>query len=143
MKKKFRRELAKIHQQPFAEKARRVEGYLDTRVFGTPSTTGVVSNDWGTLLESLRTKLTHRDRLKASYEGAETLLDKVLLDWPTLRGETYDRFCQQMSNGMFYLITELSPILYGLEWKAGPYKEGLWQYKRSSRRGRRKGGMIS
>lgn len=126
-KNKFQRELVKIRQQRFAEKARRVEEYFDTRVFGRPSTTGLVSNDWGTLLESLRTKVTHRDRLRASYEGTETLLDKVLLDWPTLRGETYDRFCQQMQNGMFYMITDLSSILYELEWKAGPYREDLWQ----------------
>lgn len=126
-KKKFRRELANLRQQPFAGKARRVEEYFDTRVFGSPSTTGLVSNDWGTLLESLRTKVTHRDRLKASYEGTETLLGNVVLDWPTLRGETYDRFCQKMQNGMFYLIADLSAILYEIEWKPGPYREDLWQ----------------
>lgn len=125
-KGKFQRELAKIRQQPFAEKARRVEQYFNTRIFGSPSTGGVVSNDWGALLESLRTKVTHRDRLRASYEGGETLLDKVLLDWPTLRGETYDRFCQQMQNGMFYLVTDVSPMLYEREWKVGPYRPNLW-----------------
>lgn len=123
----FRKELKKVQREPLATKARKVRDYFDTEVFGTRDGKGFVSASWGTLLQSLRDKIAHRDRLRPSFESSETLLDKVLFDWPTLRGMTYERFCQEMQNGMFCLIADVSPILYDLEWKAGPYRPNLWQ----------------
>jgi len=125
--KRFRKELKKVQQEPLATKARKVRDYFDTKVFGTHDGKDFVRGDWGTLLQDLRDKITHRDLLRPSFESSEVLLDKVLFDWPTLQGMTYERFCQMMQNGMFCLITDVSPILYDLEWKAGPYRPKLWQ----------------
>ena len=53
-------------------------------------------------------------------------MHEILLDFPTIRDLTCDRFCQAMENGMYELIRDLFPILYDLEWQAGPYKEGMF-----------------
>ena len=124
---RFRKELKKVQLEPLATKARKVRDYFDRKVFGTHDGKDFVPSNWGTLLQSLRDKIAHRDRLRPSFESSEVLLDKVLFDWPTLQGMTYERFCQMMQNGMFCLITDVSPILYDLEWKAGPYRPKLWQ----------------
>lgn len=124
---KFQKELQKVQREPFATKAHKVRDYFDTKVFRPRDGKDFVRGDWGTLLQSLRDKIVHRDLLRPSFESSETLLDKVLFDWPTLQGMTYERFCQMMQNGMFCLITDVSPILYNLEWKAGPYRPNLWQ----------------
>lgn len=124
---KFWKELEKAQREPLATKARKVRNYFDMKVFGVHDRKSFVRGDWGTLLKSLRDKIIHRDLLWPSFESGETLLDKVLFYWPTLQGMTYERFCQMMQNGMFCLITDVSPILYDLEWKAGPYRPNLWQ----------------
>ena len=124
---KFFKALGRVQQSPFAEKARKVRDYFDTRVFGSSDWEGLDPNDWGSLLTSLRDKVAHRDRLRPSFDSEETLIGKVLFDWPTLKSITYDRFCQYMQNGMFAFFTDVSPVLYGLEWKAGLYRPDLWQ----------------
>jgi len=124
---RFRKELENVQQEPLATRARKVRDYFDTKVFGTHDGKDFVPGNWGTLLQSLRNKIAHRDRLRPSFESSETLFDKVLFDWPTLQGMTYERFCQEMQNGMFWLIADVSPILYDLEWKAGPYRPNLWR----------------
>ena len=119
--------LEKVRSGPFAGKARAVEDYFRDKVFRPGDAKGFVPENWGTLLGSLRDKIAHRDRLRPSFDGSEKLLEKVLLDWPTLQGTTYERFCQDMQNGMFALFTDVSPVLYELEWKAGPYRPDLWE----------------
>lgn len=126
-KERFFKALNKVKEDPFAEKAKWVHDYFNNKVFGTPDWTGLNPNDWGSLLQSLRDKIAHRDRLRPAFNSGETLIRKVLFDWPTLKGITYDRFCQYMQNGMFALFTDVSPVLYELEWKPGPYKPSLWQ----------------
>ena len=129
---KFNKALEGVDKNGFAEKADLVKDYFDTRVFGEFDERFALSPDnWGTLLTSLRDKIAHRDRLRPSFAGEETLVDKVLFDWPTIQGITYDRFCQYMQNGMFSLFTDVSPMIYDLEWKAGqyhpgPYTTGTW-----------------
>jgi hypothetical protein len=125
--KKFLKALEQVQQSPFTEKAEWVRDYFDNKVFGTPDWEGLNPNNWGSLLVSLRDKIAHRDHLRPSFDSEEALIGKVLFDWPTLQNITYDRFCQYMQNGMFALFTDVSPILYELEWKAGPYKPDLWQ----------------
>ena len=126
-KKKFLKALKRVQQDPFAMKAQQVRVYFDTKVFGSSDWEGLNPNNWGTLLQSVRDKVAHLDRLRPSYDSEEILIGETRFDWPTLRGITYDRFCQYMQNGMFALVTDLSPILYELEWKSGPYKPDLWQ----------------
>lgn len=126
-RRKFAKGLAKVQQVPFAEKAQWVKEYFDSKVFGVSDGRSFDLNNWGTLLVSLRDKIAHRDHLRRSFNSEERLLGEVLFDWPTLQDMTYDRFCQYMQNGMFSLVTDVSPVLYELEWKPGPYKPDLWQ----------------
>lgn len=113
-------------QSPFESKATDVLNYFENKVFAKSSENWLSPENWGSLLQSLRDKIAHRDKLRPSYDSDEKLVDSVLFDWPTLRETTYDRFCQYMQNGMFYMLHDLSKLLYELEWKPGPYKDGLW-----------------
>lgn len=67
--------------------------------------------------------------MSAFREETETLLDEVLLDWATLSGEKRDRFGQQVKNGMFHMIADVSVLLCALEWECGPHRRALWQYR--------------
>lgn len=124
---KFNKALKGVRVDNFVGKAKLVSDYFNTRVFGEFDTHfALSSNNWGELLISLRDKIAHRDRVRPSFDGKETLAKGVLFDWPTLQGITWDRFCQYMQNGMFSLFTDVSPMIYDLEWKAGPYRSDLW-----------------
>ena len=125
-RQRFFAALARVSEASFAAKAKEVHDYFSTRVFGPSDGTWLSPHDWGSILKSLRDKIAHRDRIRPSFNSDETLAGKVLFDWPTLRDITWDRFCQYMQNGMFYLFVEVSPVLYELEWKPGPYKPNLW-----------------
>ena len=98
---------------PFKNKSIKLTDYVK-RVFS--------GDQWGAILRSLRDKIAHQEPLIPSYEGIEKISD-VLLDWPTIRGKTFDRFCQKMENGLFDMVTELFPILFDLEWKSGPFRQ--------------------
>jgi hypothetical protein len=78
-------------------------------------------------LVSLRDKVAHRDRVRPTFKGVETLPTGELFDWPTIQGVTYDRFCQTMKNGLFEMLRELFPLLYEREWIAGPYRPGMFE----------------
>ena len=123
----FNKALVGATGSAFEEKAKLVKDYFDTKVFGEFDRRFALNPDnWGALLTSLRDKIAHRDRLRPSFDSKEALVDKVLFDWPTIQGITYDRFFQYMHNGMFSLFADVSPIIYDLEWKAGPYRSDLW-----------------
>lgn len=50
-----------------------------------------------------------------------------MADWPPeLKDIENARFCQDVQNEMFAMITELASVLYGLEWKPGPYQPDMW-----------------
>ncbi len=128
-KDKFFKALDRVSRDPdqfLADKANRVHTYFAEHVFAEATNGWLVPDNWGTLLRSLRNKIAHRDRIRPSFESDETLLGEVLLNWPTLQGITYDRFCQYIQNGMFTLFTEVAPLLYDLEWHPGPYRRGMW-----------------
>jgi hypothetical protein len=120
---KFFGVLAESQEDDPNGKVKQVEEFFNVRVFGTDRQNIWHSNNWGTLVISLRDKIAHRDRLRPSFDSDETLIGQVLFDWPTLRGITYDRFYQSVQSGLYCLIKELSPILYELEWKPGPRYE--------------------
>jgi hypothetical protein len=124
--KKFFKTINGINNGPFASKSKLISKYFSTRVFGPSDWYGSNPNNWGTLLQSLRDRITHRDIIRPSFDSNESLAGDVLFDWPTLQGKTYDRFCQYMQNGMFSLIQDISAIMYDLEWKSGPFKPGMW-----------------
>lgn len=101
-----------------------VKEYFQKKIYD--NTKGTTSTLWGNVLTHNRNKITHREPIQISYGSKELLLKEVLFDWPTIEGMTYDRFCQEVQNEMFFLLHDLSSILYELEWKTGPYNPDLW-----------------
>jgi hypothetical protein len=122
---RFFQALRRTTEAPFANKAKQVHNYFDKKVFGNHDHSESDTDYWGSLLQSLRDKIAHRDRLRPNYSSDETLLGKVLFDWPTLKDVTYDRFCQYIQNGMFSILTDVSPVIYEIEWMSGPYKPNM------------------
>lgn len=121
--KKFYSRMKSTQEPVFKRKSARLHAYFENNVFG--------KDRWGKLLTGLRDKIGHQEHLRPSYEGSEKLFGKVLLDWPTLRGKTFDRLCQEIEDGMFDMIRETSPVLFDLEWKSGPYKPDIWKETRT------------
>lgn len=115
---KFARALGRVQHEPLRRKAQQVREYYETRVFGKSQGGIFAPSDWGTVLCSLRDRIAHRDRLRPSFQSQERLLDKVLLNWPTLRGATYERFAQMIQNGMYFLAKDVATILYEQPWPA-------------------------
>lgn len=105
--------------EPFKNKSIQLLNYFKKEIFG--------EDTWGTTLrDNLRGIIAHKERLRSSREGSEKLLGKVLLDWPTIRGKTFDRLCQDIKEDIFGMIQKTSSILFDLEWKSGPYRDDLW-----------------
>ncbi|MCP4427110.1 MAG: hypothetical protein GY803_21700 [Chloroflexi bacterium] len=125
-RKSFNKALNRVESSPFNVKAIEIKDYFDTKVFASSNQDWLSPENWGTLLQSLRDKIAHRDRLRPSFDGDETMVSGILFDWPTLRETTYDRFCQYMQNSMFDFAKDVSELLFELEWKPGPYKADLW-----------------
>jgi len=108
-----------------AVRAQAIKTYVEERVLGNEGE-GFAPKAWGYVLRSLRDKVVHRDRVRPSFDSDERLLDRVLLDWPTLRGMSYERFVQGIRNGAWCMVSDLFPQLYGVEWKSGPYRDGMF-----------------
>ena len=125
-KKKFYNSLKQQKDEIFNSKALEVYNYFETHVFGNNEFHGLFQNNWGTLLRDLRDKIAHRDKIRPSFESSETLLDKILFNWPTIQDLTYDRFYQYIQNGMFSLFTDIIPIIYNLKWFAGKVDYNSW-----------------
>ena len=124
---RFYKRLAKARPDYLSDKARSVEEYFKTRIFGNEKQVDILSpTNWGTLIKSLRDKIAHKDRINLSMNSPDRIMHDILLDFPTLKDLTYDRFCQAMENGMWLMIHDLIPILYDLEWQAGPYQVGMF-----------------
>jgi hypothetical protein len=125
--KKLLKALQQIQRAPFAARARSVREYLAKNVLGDGTEKVFLTNNWGELLRSLRNSILHRDALAPSFKDGETLLQKLIGKWPaSLRRTNCSRFCQDVQNVMFFLATELAATIYGIEWKPGPYRSGLW-----------------
>ena len=126
--KKFYKGLSQANPELLDKKAIKVKTYFRENVFSLekPVDSGQPTN-WGELLKSLRDRIAHRDRINISMNNREQIMNDILLEMPTLQDLTYERFCQAMNNGMYELIRDLFPILYHLEWQAGPYRNGMFE----------------
>ena len=125
---KFYKRLSNVKPNFCCVKARRVEEYFKTNIYGKEKDVDTSSpTNWGSLLKSLRDKIAHKDRINMSRNSPDRIMHDILLDFPTLKDLTYDRFCQAMENGMWFMIHDLFPVLYELEWQAGPYREGMFE----------------
>lgn len=125
---RFYKRLQNAKPNSLSIKAKRVEHHFKTNIFGSGyNIDGLAQNNWGESLKSLRDKIAHKDEIKLSKNSLERIMNEILLDFPTIRDLTYERFCQEMHNGMWYMAKHLFPILYGIEWQAGPYREGMFE----------------
>lgn len=128
---RFRKSLERVIERDseLTEKASKVLSYFDIHVFGEYDSKSIEIANWGKLITEIRDKTAHRDIIRPSFESEETLMGKILLNWPTIQGITYHDFHTYMQNGMFDLIKNLSEILYdldwatGLEWASGEYRK--------------------
>jgi hypothetical protein len=125
--KKFIKALEQIVEEPYKSRAEQVKLYFEENVFGDSESRALLTNNWGELLKALRNSIVHRDTLHPDFQNDVMLLEKIIGKWPEKEIDlTYSRFCQDVQNVMFYQITHLAAIVYGLEWKPGPYKTGMW-----------------
>jgi hypothetical protein len=126
--KQFKAKLRDAKRGPFAEKAGRIETYFDEGVFAPDPSISDVSapKNWGTVLKSLRDKVAHWQQIQPSFDASEDANWPFKFNWPTLQQVGYDKFCQAMQNGMFFLLYEMLPVLYDLEWKPGLHRDDLW-----------------
>jgi hypothetical protein len=108
-------------------KASVVKEYFEENIFGNPNEGTFLPNNWGEVLKKLRDSLVHRDILSPDFNNEETLLNQILGDWLELYSDlTCSRFCQDVQNVMHFMITTLAAEVYGLEYKPGPFKPGMW-----------------
>lgn len=113
----FQTHMRKVKGERFERRALSIGSYFETTVFS--------EGKWGRIIKDLRDKISHRENLRPSNQGDEVIAG-VLLDWPTIRGMTFERFGQLFANGMFEMICATTPLIFELEWKAGPYRADLW-----------------
>lgn len=105
-----------------------VKEYFAKNIYGNPNEGTFLPNNWGEVLKILRDSLVHRDILSPDFKNEEPLLSQILGDWLEHYSDlTCSRFCQDVQNVMFTMITKLAAEVYGLEYKPGPFKPGMWQ----------------
>jgi len=117
-KSKFYDELDKVNKPPFVEKARWIKQYFDAYVFGVEvkQQESIIRNDWGTLLRSLRDKISHRDAISLSFDSEEKFIADIRLDWPTIKGITYHSMAETIGNGIHALFHQGLCHIYELKW---------------------------
>ena len=124
--RKFLKALEQV-EEPHKVRAEEVHDYFAEKVFGQSNTGAILTDNWGELLKNLRNSLVHRDMLSPDFQNGVSLLTMVMGEWPErLMDLSCSRFCQDIQNVMFYMITKLAAVIYGLEYKPGPYRPDMW-----------------
>lgn len=101
-----------------AARAAAIDAYVQEQV--------LAPGRWGAVMRSLRDKISHADRLKPGRAATESV-GGVLLDWPTIRGLTFERLAQQFDNGRFELLRDTAPMLFEMPWQSGPFRPDAWK----------------
>lgn len=106
-------------EEPFKQKAQTIREAFQQH-----------DDEWISFLKSLRDRIAHRDMLRASFNSIEEIGSlksaPVRFNWPTINERTYERLCQDFENGIFELILDVAPVLFGIQWESGPYKPGMF-----------------
>lgn len=123
---KFIELLTEVTEEPFNAKAGALLDYASKNIYGPSIDGGFVTRDWGKKIKKIRDSLVHRDNLNPNFNKGISLRSKVLNNKNNDLNVTVTRFCQDVQNGMFSLITDMATIKYELEYIPGPYKEGMW-----------------
>ena len=87
--------------------------YFTNEVFGC--------NKWGTLLRSLRDRVTHFDRIRPSVS---IINDAEQLD---VAGLSLERLAQDFENGHYDLLVDVIAPIWEREWNPGAYIPGMWE----------------
>jgi hypothetical protein len=121
----FRKKIEKqISQNENDQKTINIYNYIKSNVLC--QTFGGENEKWGDLLRSLRDKSTHQKLIKPTIVEKENE-QGFIISWPTIKGLNYSDLAQQeFENNAFEMIRELFPILFGFNWKSGPYYPGLF-----------------
>ena len=115
--RKFFSALENIQNPLFDLKAKQVKEYFEKE---SPQQRRV-------LLKKLRHSTIHRDNIRPSFEANQSLLGMLLGERSVqLYDDSCSQYCQNIQNDMFTLVVELSPVLFELEWKPGPFRANLW-----------------
>lgn len=117
-KQKFYNLLEKVQGPPLADKAKWIAGYFDSEVFGYEENqeASIIRKDWGTLLISLRDKISHRDRINFSFDSKEKFINEIQLDWPTIKGATSHSMAETIGNGIHALFHKGLCHIYEVDW---------------------------
>lgn len=103
-------------------KAHKVFEYFRKKVFNEESQ----NSNWGNILRSYRDKTTHNTLLNLTMKEVISRTGQTTLE-PTTQGQEVSHFVQEtFENNVFYMLHDLMPILYNVEWIAGPYKSGMY-----------------
>lgn len=120
--------LSEVALPRFQEKAEQARDFFQSRVFGKAGRGAVSIGSWGDVLRELRHSTIHRDMEYPSFDTGEQLTAKKTDAWPeSLQSIEAVRFAQDVQNDMFFMVTQLSAVLYDLEWKPGPFRPDLWK----------------
>lgn len=126
-KSRFLNALAGVEEPKLSKSAKIAREYFETKVFAQAEIGKMPSENWGTLLKTLRDSLVHRDLLAPDFQENISLVEK-LLGFKVNENElpNFSRFAQDVQNVMFSMITKLAAEVYGLEWIPGPFREDMW-----------------
>lgn len=109
--------LDKVTIKSLIPKSVKIKAYFEEQVYN--------NGGWGNKLRFLRNWIVHRDKPRPTT--TDDLISKVRSEYPMLEEESLGRFQQDMQNSWFFFYNDLAPMLYDLEWKSGPYREGMWE----------------
>jgi DNA-binding ferritin-like protein (Dps family) len=116
-RRNFRKSQKKIPEK-YAKKLEEITNYFNNKVFAPKK--------WGDVLKDLRDQISHSGESRIQIKKTEKVIG-VELNWQTVRGQYFDRLCQNIDTGLFEMLREITPILFDLEWKAGQYTHVNWE----------------
>jgi hypothetical protein len=103
-------------------KSHKLHEYFMKNVFNE----GSHNSNWGNVLRSYRDKTAHNTLLNLTMKEVKTRTGQAVME-PTTQGQEISFFVQNtFENNAFYMLKDLMPILYEVEWIAGPYKPEMY-----------------
>lgn len=107
---------------PGDSKSKEIYDFFQKKVFNEKSQ----NCNWGNILRSYRDKTAHNKLLSLTMKEVETRTGQTVIE-PTTQGQEISFFVQNtFENNAFEMLRNLFPILYHLEWIAGPYRPGIY-----------------
>lgn len=103
-------------------KSKMIYDFFQKKVFNEESQ----NCNWGNILRSYRDKTAHNKLFSLTMKEVETRTGQTVIE-PTTQGKEISFFVQEtFGNNAFYMLKDLMPILYDVDWIAGPYKPDMY-----------------